>query len=123
MAEGVSKLKIHRFWGVTLPLPECDEADTERSGGSTSQLNGSGARFDTVWAEPGPTMNRQSAPTLMLARRAAVDPFRPVLTAIRAAANRPKAAGGHWSEQWLVSRRNGRFGGAAVEFWLINTTN
>ena len=49
-AQSVSKHKILRFWGVTLPLAECHEAHTERSGASTSTLCDDCASFDTLWA-------------------------------------------------------------------------
>jgi hypothetical protein len=51
MAEAVSKLEIRRFSGVALPFPRFREADRGRSGGSTSSLNDSGARFDTASAD------------------------------------------------------------------------
>ena len=52
-AEGVSKLEILRFSGVTLPLPKGYEANTERSDESSFTRTGRGARFDTVWARKG----------------------------------------------------------------------
>lgn len=53
--EGVSKLEILRFSGVTSPLPEGYEANTARSDESTFSLAGRGARFDTVWTRCGHT--------------------------------------------------------------------
>ena len=50
VAEGVSKLEILRFSGVTLPLPKGYEANTARFDESTFSPAGRGARFDTVWA-------------------------------------------------------------------------
>jgi hypothetical protein len=68
-AEAVSKLKIRRFSGVALPFPRFREADRGRSGGSTSSLNDSGARFDTASANTG---RRQApAPDLQTCRQRA----------------------------------------------------
>ena len=50
MAQGVSKLEILGFSGVTSPFPKGYEANTERSDESTFSLTGRGGRFDTVWA-------------------------------------------------------------------------
>jgi hypothetical protein len=46
VAQGMSKLEIPRFSGVTLPLPKGCEANTERSDESSFPLSGRGARFD-----------------------------------------------------------------------------
>ncbi|WP_154678228.1 hypothetical protein [Paraburkholderia nodosa] len=51
LAEAVSKLEITRFSGVALPFPECREADTEHSGGSTFAPDVDVTRFDTTSAE------------------------------------------------------------------------
>src|ERR1700730_9043184 len=48
-AQGVSKLEILGFSGVTSPFPKGYEANTERSDESTFSLTGRGGRFDTVW--------------------------------------------------------------------------
>ncbi|CAN0621473.1 protein of unknown function [Burkholderia multivorans] len=52
-AEGVSKLKVARFSGVALPLPECREAHTAHSGGSAFEPDIDVARFDTPSASIG----------------------------------------------------------------------
>ena len=52
-AQGVSKLEILGFSGVTSPFPKGYEANTERSDESTFSLTGRGGRFDTVWAKTG----------------------------------------------------------------------
>jgi hypothetical protein len=58
-AEGVSKRKIFRSRGVTLPLPsECHGAHIARSDGTTSTRCDNAARFDTLRANTG----RRQAP-------------------------------------------------------------
>lgn len=54
----VSKLEIPRFSGVTLPLPQRYQANTERSDEPSFQLTGRSARFDTVWAVTCPLHRR-----------------------------------------------------------------
>ena len=51
MAQSVSKLKITGFFGVSLPLPRCREADIERSNEPLFALSRNGVRFDTLWAD------------------------------------------------------------------------
>ena len=52
-AQSVSKLEIPRFSSVTLPLPNGNQANTERSDESSFRITGRGARFDTLWARSG----------------------------------------------------------------------
>lgn len=71
MAQRVSKLKIIRLLGVSLPLPSCREADIERSDKAFFALSQSGVRFDTVWPDGDwpwpPTADLRFSPQLTFA--------------------------------------------------------